>query len=87
MIRGKAAFFDATTHDSPAAQLLGSNTNVHRFSQAFVPVPPMKAGQSVWVKVELPKTAQDGDRMSVRVDAKNAVAETKENNNFRLFNW
>lgn len=73
--------------DSPAAQLLGSNTNVHRASQAVVPVPPIKAGQFVWVKVELPKAAQSGDRMSARVDHKNAVAESNENNNFRLFNW
>jgi hypothetical protein len=73
--------------DSPAAKLQGRNTNVHRSSQAVVPLPPIKAGQFVWVKVELPKAAKQGDRMSVRVDHNNAVAEIDENNNFRLFNW
>lgn len=73
--------------NSPAAKLQGRNTNVHRSSQAIVPLPPIKAGQFVWVKVELPKAAEQGDRMSVRVDHNNAVAETNEDNNFRLFNW
>jgi len=48
---------NAGAADSPATQLLGTNTHVHRNSHAVVPVPPIKAGQFVWVKVELPKAA------------------------------
>lgn len=78
---------NAGAADSPATQLLGTNTHVHRNSRAVVPVPPIKAGQFVWVKVELPKASQDDDQMSARIDHKNAVAESNENNNFHLFHW
>jgi hypothetical protein len=59
-------------------------------------IQPQQAPQGVTLQKQIPKpdfvilhaSAIGGnDDMSVRVDAKNAVAETNENNNFRLFNW
>jgi hypothetical protein len=73
--------------DSPAAQLRGKNMNPHRLSVTLAQVPPIKAGQFVWVAMELDTPARRHDSLQLRVDPNNAIAESDEGNNFRLFNW
>jgi len=72
--------------NSPAAHLRSGNKTGAN-GKALTPLPPIKAGQFVWVKVELNKAARPGDRILVEADYNKAVAKTKENNNNYAFNW
>lgn len=73
--------------NSPAAHLRSGNKTGTN-GKALTPIPPIKAGQFIWVKVELNKAARPGDRILVEADYNKAVAETKENNNNNYaFNW
>ncbi|MGD2118642.1 MAG: CARDB domain-containing protein [Chromatiales bacterium] len=54
---------------------------------ATSPVPPIKAGQTAWVKLTFHKVPPRTARMKLIVDYNNKIAESNENNNVRAFNW
>jgi hypothetical protein len=78
---------NAGAANSPAAHLRSRNMASGNTGAALTSVPPIKAGQFVWVKVELNKSARPDNRILVEADYNKAVAETKENNNNYAFNW
>lgn len=73
--------------NSPAAHMRSRNMNPGNTGAALTAIPAIKAGQFVWVKVELNRPARPGDRILAEADYNTAVAETKENNNNYAFNW
>lgn len=73
--------------NSPGALLQASNATGVAPGNATDPYLPIKAGQFIWVKVELNKPARKGDRILLFADHNNAVAEIKETNNKYAFNW
>lgn len=73
--------------DSPGALLQANNMTPGNSGAATTPFVPIKAGQFIWVKVELNKRARKGNRIMLFADHNNAVAEVKENNNKYAFNW
>ena len=78
---------NASSANAPSALLQSNNMAKGNSGAATTPMPPIKAGQFVWVKVELNKPARPGDRILLFADHNNAVAEIKEKNNKYGFNW
>ncbi|MEO3427888.1 CARDB domain-containing protein [Pelagibius sp. CAU 1746] len=78
---------NAGAANAPGALLQSVNMANGNSGAATTPVPPIKAGQFVWVKVELNKRARPGDRILLFADHNNAVAEIKETNNKYGFNF
>ena len=73
--------------NSPTAKMRSRNMTPGNNGAAVNILPPIKAGQFVWVKVVFNEPVRPNQRILVEADHNKAVAETKENNNNYAFNW